>query len=126
MKPIELEVFFHTENTSNMKALDIDYPMTDCDIRNVTFYSIEHISPWIDTEGTEYCEITSGGQTVISSLSYLQVKELIQKNIEAELLNQIAMAEILEIKRKPKSEYEPDNVNRKMRIKQLLKEIENA
>ena len=74
MKEIELPIFHYTEKTDTLKKLGLDYKLSDCEIRYMTFYNINAVSPYLD-EDKEYCSIHSNGSEFICSLSYLKVKE---------------------------------------------------
>jgi len=47
---LEIDIFFHTDTTSTLKDLDINYPLSDCETRKVTFYSIDAIGVFIDDD----------------------------------------------------------------------------
>lgn len=78
MKPLEIDCFFNTDQTTQLKKLDIDYPIADCEKRKVTFYAINGITTFIDTDGTEYGEIHIGDSQFITPLKYVELKKLIE------------------------------------------------
>lgn len=80
MKPIELPVFFHTDETASMIKLDIDCKISDNEIRPVTFYNIESISPYYDSleDGMEYCKVYTASDYFIANITYKDLKQQVE------------------------------------------------
>lgn len=79
---IELEVFFHSEDTLQKKNAGMEYSVLECDARKRTFYVIESISPYFDDESeTWLCSIISAGTEYIAATkSYEEIKQLIHES----------------------------------------------
>lgn len=84
MKPLEIEVFFHTDQTTSLRDLDIQYNLSDCDVRKVTFYRIDAIGIFIDDDAdkSEYSSIYSSGNTFNCPLKYAELKKLVEDNLK--------------------------------------------
>ena len=76
MKPLELEIFFHSEETATLRKLEVDYDLSDCETRKMTFYKINAVSPYLDGDN-EFCSIHSNGSEFIANASYNVVRNLI-------------------------------------------------
>lgn len=76
---IELNIFYNTEEDSKLSSLNIDVPLSRCDIRKVTFYQINAISPFLE-DGIEYCTIHSNGDSFVCTDSYIEAKNKIENN----------------------------------------------
>lgn len=75
MKPIEIPIYIHTEETSNLDNLGIDYEIdSNCGVANGIFYSISCIYP--RKEGGTY--ILTNGSEFITPYSYEFLKEKIE------------------------------------------------
>ncbi len=81
MKGIEIDVFFHTEQTSKFDDLNIPYPLEECETRKMTFYNIASIGTFRDDDDTktEYGCLHVNGTRFISTLTYSELKALIEK-----------------------------------------------
>jgi hypothetical protein len=80
MKQIELPILFHTENTALSTKLEMECRLSDYETRNMTFYRIDGVSPYIDEEDkTEYCNIHVNGAEYICNSTYAQVKRMIDE-----------------------------------------------
>lgn len=77
---IKLPIFYHTDETTSLKSVGVDYQLEDCEIKEITFYNIDAISPNIE-EDKEYCTIFSSGDEFTCSLSYKEVEYLIDKSL---------------------------------------------
>lgn len=77
MLPITIPIFHHNDNTSKLKEMGINYSLTDCDIRKITFYNICAVAIYIE-EDKEYANIHTDGSEYVSPLSYEEVNKLIQ------------------------------------------------
>lgn len=80
MKPLELPIFHHSDQTASLMDLDIDFDIKDCTVKAMTFYSINAIG--IDhQDGKDYGLIFSNGDSFTSPLSYAELKNKISKNL---------------------------------------------
>jgi hypothetical protein len=77
MIPVTLPIFHHTDTTAQMKELDIDYRIGDCEVKNGTFYIINAVFPFIDDDGSEYAEVVSGENTYIVNMTADQTNQMI-------------------------------------------------
>lgn len=82
---LELEIFYHSEETLQKKDAGIDYSILECDTRPRTFYEISSITTWEDEKsGQWFCEIVSGDKDFIATKSYEEIKEIIHAAHERE------------------------------------------
>jgi hypothetical protein len=79
-KPLEIEVFCVNQAVIDLENLNLPCKMSVYDVRLMTFFSIENISPWIDIDGTDYCEVVSGGIGVIVPYSYASMKKMLKND----------------------------------------------
>lgn len=80
MKPIQLNVFHHSDETSTFKDVGMDYKLSDCEVRPIIFYNINAISPYIIDE-SEHCAIHTNNSEYICVLSFSEVAKLIENNL---------------------------------------------
>lgn len=76
MTPIKLDIYHHTDSTSTLKDIGVDYKIEDCEIRPVIFYHINAISPFFDG-GKEYCSVHSNGSEYIANAKFEDVQMLL-------------------------------------------------
>lgn len=73
---LEIEVFWHTDQTKQLNDLDIDFNLEDCETRIITIYNINAISPYVGAKN-EYCNIHVGDDQWLATKSYKEIKGLI-------------------------------------------------
>ena len=74
-KGIALPILHHSDSTNSFKDLGIEYPLSECEIREVIFYHINAISPYYDTiEDNEYTNIHSNNTEFLCTLPIDNVK----------------------------------------------------
>lgn len=74
-KGIDLPILHHSDSTNSFKDLGIEYPLSECEIREITFYHINAISPYYDTkEDFEYTSIHTNNTEFICTLPIDKVK----------------------------------------------------
>jgi hypothetical protein len=71
---ITLPILHHSNTTATLKELALEYSYADCDTRQVTFYTINAISPFTD-EGVNFSSIHSNGTEYICTFSYGELWE---------------------------------------------------
>ncbi len=76
---VQLPIFFHTDNTSDLFNLDVEFKVKDCSIRQVTFYIINAIAPYFE-DGKVYTTIHSNGDNFLCPLSIQEVEKIINEN----------------------------------------------
>ena len=83
IEPIMIPVYFNTDDTTRLKELDINYPLTDCDIRKVAFYSVAALVPMYDNldDNKPYTCVVTNGDEFYSPLSIEQITSQIKKHI---------------------------------------------
>jgi len=83
MRPLELNILFHSDNTNALSELEIQPKMTDCEVRGTTFYAINAISRFYDEKDNdrEYCMIHSNADEFICVDIYEDVKKLIEESL---------------------------------------------
>ena len=79
--PITLPIYFNTDETTSLSDLDIDYPLSDCEIRDVKFYNIAVLLPMFDDldDNKPYTTIISNGEKFICPLTIKEVEAQIKK-----------------------------------------------
>ena len=86
MTPLELPIFHHTDSTAQAKELGLDYDIEDTQIRPVTFYHINAVSPYSesleDINNPQLSAIHSNGTEYICPIPY---EKLLAKIDEARL-----------------------------------------
>ncbi len=61
---LDVQVFWHTDDTSQRQKIGIDYSVIDCERKVITLYDISVISPYVDEEtGKEFSRIYVSGDT---------------------------------------------------------------
>jgi len=80
MLPIELPIYFNTEETANLEKMGIDSHVKNCEIRLMTFFAINAIGSAKEPDGFEYGIIYTGDQSFSSVLTYKELKESLNSN----------------------------------------------
>lgn len=75
---ITLDIFHHNDQTTTLKDVGIDYSLTECDLRPVTFYTINAISTY-EENGRKHASIHTNGREFIASISYEELWEKLNK-----------------------------------------------
>jgi hypothetical protein len=81
MKPIEIEVLWHTDETRQLADLELNFEAAKLEHRKMTFYNIDAISPNHWDEENDFTNIHSSGDKWIAPYSYNFVKKLIEKKL---------------------------------------------
>ena len=76
IKEVELEVFFHTDETETSSEIGVDFDYADCDTRMMTFYNINGIYPH-KNNGITYCGVLCNGSEFICVQHYETVKKIL-------------------------------------------------
>lgn len=75
---LEIEVFWHNDETSVANDTGIDYSILECDTKKVTFYNIDTLSHHEDEISKEWFgKINVSGSEYITTKSYEEIKQLI-------------------------------------------------
>ena len=78
MQSIELDVFYHSDETRSLDDIGIAFDWDDLETRKITFYNIDAISPHkVDNEFL-YSKIFIGGEIFICNKHYNELKSLIE------------------------------------------------
>lgn len=78
MEGIELDIIYESEKTAAKLNAGIVYPLTECEIRVVTFYKIDAISTYLDeVDQNQYSTIYVGGEKWICALPYPELKNIL-------------------------------------------------
>lgn len=75
--PIELPVYFNTEQTSQADQLGIKVNIDDCAVRRVMFITIDHFFPHKTACGKWRTMLVSSGCDYIVAMKYNDLKELL-------------------------------------------------
>lgn len=79
MKPLEIEVVWHTDETRKLSEAGMDFDIDDCTWKTMTFYHISLIQPYdFDDKHTNMCKIHTNNDYWIVPYSYEQVKQMIE------------------------------------------------
>lgn len=76
---LNLPILFETDNTCQLEVIGMDFKLSDCDIRETTFYYINAVSSYLEN-GINYTTIHSNGDGFICPLEKREVERLIQEN----------------------------------------------
>lgn len=74
---LDLDVFFHTDETKKRESRGETVLMTDYRIDTITFYHIDYIAPYYEN-GVEYAKVGSGGDSFISIMGCAELKKEIR------------------------------------------------
>jgi len=77
MLPIELEIYFNTEETENLEKMGLDYHVNNCEKRLMTFYNINAIGSHKEKDGFEHGVVYTGDESFSSVLTYKELKEVL-------------------------------------------------
>lgn len=75
---LDLDIFFHTEETTRREKMGEEVAITDFRIDTVTFYHIDFIAPYYEND-VEYTKIGSGGDIFICIMTRAEIKKEIEK-----------------------------------------------
>ena len=78
-----LPIYFHTNDTSSLKELGIEYKLSDCQIREIDFFNIGAISDYIDDSIEE--SLTSIFSNGFEFICVLDRKQTLQKILESKI-----------------------------------------
>ena len=73
---VEVEVYYHTEQTSSLQKMDMGFHITDCETRFMTFCSIVGFAPAVEENGFTYGKIYTGAGEFSTPLKYEELKKL--------------------------------------------------
>lgn len=77
---IEIEIFYHSDETAQLKDTGIEYSVLECDTKRMTFYEINCIAPYEDDKSGEwFCKIFSGCDSFIATKSYEEIKKILHE-----------------------------------------------
>lgn len=76
---IKLPILFLTDDICHLESLGIDFNLSDCDVRETTFYNINAISPYYEA-GVNYTTIHSNGDGFICPLDIQELEGIILEN----------------------------------------------
>ena len=80
MLPIELPIYFNTDETANLEKMGLDSHVKNCEIRLMTFFAINAIGSARESDDFEYGIIYTGDESFSSVLTYTELKELLNSN----------------------------------------------
>ena len=73
---VEVEVYYHTEQTSSLQKMDMGFHITDCETRFMTFCSIVGFAPAVEENGFTYGRIFTATGDFSTPLKYEELKKL--------------------------------------------------
>lgn len=76
-------VFFHSDETLNMKHGDVDFPLSQCEQRDFYFYHINGIAPYYDAEDgdREYASIHTNDSEYITPYPVEELVALLETHL---------------------------------------------
>jgi hypothetical protein len=77
MIPIELQIYFNTEETDNLEKMGLESSVRNCETRFMTFYTINAIGSAIEVDGFEYGLIHTGDESFSTVLTYEELRQII-------------------------------------------------
>jgi hypothetical protein len=82
MRGIELPIFYLNEATAQAEELDITMPLTEYNIKPITFYNIECIAQYEDEfdDGKPYSVIFANADKFTCALTYEELKKRIESH----------------------------------------------
>jgi hypothetical protein len=83
MLPIELEIYFNTDETDNLQKMGLDSHVSNCETRLMTFYTINAIGSAKESDGFEHGLIYTGDESFSSVLTYEQLKKVLNPQQES-------------------------------------------
>lgn len=75
--PVELPIYFNTDDTSALESLGIEPNIRNCELKSVTFFTIDAIAPYKEDDGFEYSIIYSGGTEFACKYTYVTIKQIL-------------------------------------------------
>lgn len=76
---VKLPILFNNDSTDQLEELNINFNLKDYDVREMTFYCINGIAPYVE-HGKDYTMVYSNGFDFICPLKMSEVERLIQEN----------------------------------------------
>lgn len=76
-KPITLPILHHTDETTSLKALGIDYKLEETEVKTMNFYNINAIAAYVEDE-KEYTSIFTNGTEWLCTLPHNEVVKIIE------------------------------------------------
>jgi hypothetical protein len=70
MKGIELPIYFHNDLTDQLEDLDLEFHITQCELKKMFFYRVDAVSPRVESDGYEYSIIHLGKENFSCALTY--------------------------------------------------------
>ena len=77
MLPIELEVYFNTDETDNLEKMGLASHVTNCETKLMTFFKIDAIGIAKEQDGFEYGIVYSAADNFATVLTYEELKQLL-------------------------------------------------
>lgn len=73
---IILPIYHHTDESANLEDLELDYELSECDVKDIIFYQINAISVH-KVDGKDYTHIHANGTSYLCPYDIYYVKEQI-------------------------------------------------
>lgn len=73
---VEIEVYYHTDQTSSLQKMDMGFHITDCETRFMTFCSVIGFAPAVEEDGFTYGRIFTATGDFSTPLKYEELKKL--------------------------------------------------
>jgi hypothetical protein len=77
MKLLKLPILHHTDNTTQMRDIGVDYDLADCQVKEISFLNIDAISEYIDGDDKYSC-IHVNDNEYICTFTYSKLIKLIE------------------------------------------------
>jgi len=76
---LKIQIYYYTDETRKFDDLNIDYKISDCEKRWMTFLNINAIGKYVDTDKNEYGKIFCNGEQFITCVSYEKLIKFIDR-----------------------------------------------
>lgn len=73
---VEVEIYYHTDQTRNLEKMDMDFHITDCEIRTITLLNIVGFAPAVEEDKFAYSKIYTAAGEFSTPLKYEELKKL--------------------------------------------------
>lgn len=77
MLPIELEIYFNTDETQNLEKMGLESHVSNCEKRFMTFYVINAIGSSKESDGFEHGLVYAGDESFSSVLTYAELRQVL-------------------------------------------------
>lgn len=77
---VTLPILCLSEGCMNLLDLEMDYCLKDCDVRDMIFWTVNSISPYIE-DGRTYTAVHSNGSMYLCPINIREVEKMIDREL---------------------------------------------